>query len=82
MVAPPLEPSEAVEEPALRKHLNRILEAEMTLAPALLAYAQELPPGGRRRRLTRSQKIGVAGVATAGNDVTAANSRARLRLRG
>jgi type IV pilus assembly protein PilC len=45
-------PAEA-ERRALQRQFGRILETGRPLAPALLAYAEELPPGSRRRRLQR-----------------------------
>ena len=38
---------------ALRRQISHVLKMGKPLAPALLAYAQELPPGRRRRRLQR-----------------------------
>ncbi len=51
------------EQLALRRQLSRILETGKPLAPALLAYARELPPGRQRRRLQR-----IANQLTQGHD--------------
>ena len=48
----PAHPAEA-ERLALRRQFGRVLETGKTLAPALSAYARELRPGRRRRRLQR-----------------------------
>lgn len=51
VVSSPAHPPEA-EQLALRRQINHVLKMGKPLVPALLAYAQELPPG-RRRRLRR-----------------------------
>lgn len=52
---PPAAPVNAADaEPlALQRQIGRVLEKGKPLAPALLAYAQELSSGGRRDRLER-----------------------------
>lgn len=50
--ATPEQPAEAAQL-ALQRQIDRVLETGKPLAPALLAYAQELPRGKRRLRLQR-----------------------------
>ena len=44
------------EQTALQRQINRVLQTGKPLAPALLAYAQELPAGRRRLRLQHIAK--------------------------
>ena len=58
--------SVAAEHTALQRQLRRVLERGDQLAPALLAYSQEMPAGGRRRRLEQ-----IASQLAQGNDLSA-----------
>lgn len=63
---PRADSSVAAEHMALQRQFKRVLESGDRLAPALLAYSQEMPAGGRRRRLER-----IASQLAQGNDLSA-----------
>lgn len=44
-------PDRQAEQAALRAHMERVLEQGKLIAPALAAYAEEMPSGRRRRQL-------------------------------
>jgi type IV pilus assembly protein PilC len=49
--------SESVERAVLQSHMATILERGRAIAPALSAYAEEMPAGGQRRQLTRVCRV-------------------------
>jgi type IV pilus assembly protein PilC len=66
-------PDRQVEQAALRAHMARVLEQGKRIAPALAAYAEEMPRGRRRRQLQT-----VIGVLQRGDATQAAAALALL----
>jgi type II secretory pathway component PulF len=61
-------PDSQAEQAALRAHMTRVLEQGKLIAPALAAYAEEMPVGRRRRQLQTVIDVLERGDATQAAD--------------
>ena len=66
-------PAVGREQAVLRRHMSRVIEQGRAIAPALHAYAEELPPGRRQRQL-----VAVLGTLERGDPAEAAASLQQL----